>query len=535
MLENYFQLTSSPANELFGNYDWRLVALSYIVAVFASYIALDFTDRLRDVGNTRFSSMLWLLGGSIAMGAGIWAMHFVGMLSFSIPGVTLRYDLFWTVISLLVAISASGFALFLLKRSILNAIHIIAGGVVLGLAIASMHYTGMEAMLISLDIRYLPNIFLISILIAIIASLAAILLAIQSSRSILRLRYRIKIISAIIMGVAISGMHYTAMAASIFTPLCEPVLNVSGGLDPALLSMAVASVTLLILCVAFFASSYKESLNQQQYERARELGMAEISSSVLHNVGNVLNSVNISADRLIETITGSPMIGIEKIAHLLNEHKEHLGEYVTQDPRGVYTLEFINQLADSYQTERTMIATELNDLKNSILLIKNIISTQQDLSRTIELSQMLSVNELLDEALLITGVNLKEIHVIKKYEKIKLGLFDKVKLLQLFVNLVQNAKNALLEAETKKKILTIKTRHMSSRTIAIEFSDTGIGIRPEHINRIFNFGFTTRENGHGFGLHTSALAIHDLGGKISVKSEGINQGATFIVELPLHV
>ena len=535
MLENYFQLGALPDNELFGQYDWRLVALSYLVAVFASYIALDLTDRLRDRGNSRFASMLWLFGGSIAMGAGIWSMHFVGMLSFTIPNVTLQYDLLWTAISLLVAILASGFALFLLKRSILNVIHILAGGLILGLAIASMHYTGMAAMLISLDIRYLPNVFFLSIMIAILASFAAILLAIQSSRSVQKLKNRIKTVSAIIMGVAICGMHYTGMGASVFTPLCNPIFGASQGLDPAILSMAITSVALIILCVAFFASSYKESWNLQQYERARELGMAEISSSVLHNVGNVLNSVNVAVDKISETLADSPMVGIEKIATLLNEHKDHLGDYISKDERGIYALDYITQLAGVHQQEKQALTSELNDLKKNIILIKDIISTQQDFSRTTELRQMLLINELIDEALLISGINLvKSIKVIKKYEKIAPYLFDKVKLLQVMVNLIQNAKHALLEGEAKEKILTCSTHLVNHNTVAITIRDTGIGIHAEHMNRIFNFGFTTKDSGHGFGLHTSALAVNHLGGKISVESGGINQGTQFIIELPLY-
>lgn len=123
--------------------------------------------NLNNRNNTKTSSLLWLIGGSIVMGAGIWSMHFIGMLSFTIPGLTLQYDFFWTIVSLLVAIVASSFALSLLKKSIFNIIHLVAGGVILGLPIASMHYTGMAAMLITLNIRYLPGLFLLSIFIAI--------------------------------------------------------------------------------------------------------------------------------------------------------------------------------------------------------------------------------------------------------------------------------------------------------------------------------------------------------------------------------
>lgn len=530
---NYFQTNFLPADRLIGIYDLRLVLLSYLVAVFASYIALDLTGRLRDRTNTKIADILWLIGGSIAMGSGIWSMHYIGMLSFSIPNVQLKYDFWWTFISLVVAISASGFALFLLKASIINVIHLVTGGIILGLAIASMHYTGMAAMLISLNIRYLPGLFLLSIIVAIVASEAAIWFALKSNMVVLRLRNRIKVISAIIMGLAICGMHYTGMAASVFTPLCQAVSSSTDALDPTILSMAIATITFVILSVAFFASNYKEGLNQQQFEKARELGIAEISSSVLHNVGNVLNSVNTSVAIITEKYARSPLIGLEKLNALLNEHKKDAAEFITKDARGIHTLDFINELAKCWREEKQWISTELANLTNNIQLIKNIISTQQNLNKAFGIEQICSVSELLNEALLITGLNSKnEIHVEKYYEKIAPIAIDKVKLIQILVNLLYNAKDALIESCKPDKTLIIKTKIISNEKISIEISENGIGILPANLNKIFIFGFTTKKAGHGFGLHTSALAINELGGAIHVKSDGIEQGATFILEIP---
>ena len=169
MLSEFFQLGPIPENQMTGTYNFSLVILSYLVAVLASYIALDFTGRLRDISNTKESSLMLLLGGSIAMGLGIWSMHFIGMLSFTMPMMAMHYNSFWTILSMLIAIMASGFALFLLKTKTLNILHLAAGGVVLGLAIASMHYTGMEAMKTEMNLRYLPNLFILSIVIAIFA------------------------------------------------------------------------------------------------------------------------------------------------------------------------------------------------------------------------------------------------------------------------------------------------------------------------------------------------------------------------------
>jgi len=533
-IPGFFQSLPLPSGRYIGVYDMRLAALSYIVALFASYIALDIVGRLRDKNNTKASSMLWLLGGAIAMGAGIWSMHFIGMLSFRIPGLSLQYNLLWTLISLLVAIFASGFALYLLRISIVNVIHLIAGGVILGLAIASMHYTGMEAMLITLNIRYLPSLFLLSILIAVIASEAAIWLALKSNKVVMRHRNRIKFGSAIIMGIAICGMHYTGMAASIFTPLCTSSLNPvdSGSLDPTILAMTIAAVTLVILGIAYFASNYKEALNMQQYEQARQLGMAEISASVLHNVGNVLNSVNVSANTIAEKISSSQSHHLDKLASLLSENKNNLPVFLTTDPRGMKVLDYISNLAKYQQDEHQKLSEEIKIALKHIATIRDIISTQQTLSKSVEMENIVLINEVIDEAILVSGLDLKQdILLEKNYKKIPSCFIDKVKLLQVLVNLLCNAKDALYAAPNDRKMISISTS-LQNKTISIKVQDNGIGIAPNNSNKIFYYGYTTKETGHGFGLHTSALVMHEMGGDIQMKSEGVGKGAVFTMTLP---
>lgn len=445
----------------------------------------------------------------------------------------MQYDLFWTVFSLLVAILASGFALYLLKKSIINVVHLVAGGIILGIAIASMHYTGMEAMLITLNIRYLPGLFLLSVIVAIVASEAAIWLALKSNKVILRLRNRIKFGSAIIMGIAICGMHYTGMAASIFTPLCFPsIADPKGSLDPTILSMAIASVTLMILSVAFFASNYKEALNLQQFEQARQLGMAEISASVLHSVGNVLNSVNVSANTIAENISSSKSDHLDKLCHLLNEHQHDLSDFLTKDPRGTKVLEYINNLASHQRDKQQNISDEIKTVLKNIETIRDIISAQQTLSKTKEVENIILIDDILDETLLISGLELtKDITVEKHYGKLSPIVVDNVKLLQVLVNLLRNAKDALVQSENNNKKITLKTSIENGKLI-IEIKDNGIGILPKNIGKIFYHGFTTKESGHGFGLHTSSLAIHELGGEIHVKSDGLEKGATFTLSIP---
>lgn len=528
---------SLPNDLLIGSYNPGLVVLSLIVATAASYVALDLTGRLRDPSNTPFQTKLWLFGGSIAMGLGVWSMHFIGMLSFTIPGITLQYDLLWTILSLLIAMIASAFALSLLKSPALQLKHYIAGGVILGLGIASMHYAGMEAMLISLNISYLPGLFFISILIAIIASEAAIWLALKSNHVILKFRRRIKLFSAIVMGTAICGMHYTGMAASVFTPLCATpalLLHSNEAINPTLLAIGVAGATLVVLIIAFLASSYKEALNQQRYEEARQLGMDEISSSVLHNVGNIITSACVSSNLVLESIAASKLHELKNCCDLFEKHKDNLSDFLTKDPRGPKLLEFIRLLNTHLQEEQRIIFRETRRLNNNLNMITDIISTQQHLSKKTTMEEIYLINDLLEDALHITGIPIKkEIHLIKAFERIKPIRIDKSKIIEVLVNLLNNAKDAVILSPKTDKFITIKTSYLNSNTVRIEIADNGVGMTKNQLTKIFNYGFTTKKNGHGFGLHASAIAINQMGGNISVNSEGAEKGSVFMIDLKI--
>lgn len=536
MLSSFFLSGPYPADQLVGSYDIRLVVLSYLVAVGASYIALDITGRLRDIGNTPLITSLWIIGGAIAMGSGIWSMHFIGMLSFSIPNMSMYYDPFWTGLSLIVAVAASGFALSLLKRHHTDLNHLILGGIVLGIAIASMHYTGMHAMSITMKLKYLPSLFFLSIFIAIIASEAALWLAIKSNSVVSSMRIRLKMISALVMGAAICGMHYTGMAATVFIPsefhIHGPSINVQ------ILAISVATVTMIILGVAFFASTYKEALEQQMINTARQAGMAEVAASVLHNVGNVLNSVNVSANILSEKNAQSKLTNLSQLSKLFEEHKHNLAEYLTSNPKGSELPKYIKLLASYWESESSEMKNEINSLITNINHIRNIINTQQDLSRIKSIRQYNSVKNVIEESLLITGieeVGRYGITVEKHYTHLKDIYFDKVKVLQIIINLLTNAKDALREENIIDKKIIIRTGLKNKNVFFIEITDTGIGISNEELSHIFSYGYTTKKQGHGFGLHSSAISAKDMGGSISVKTEGKNKGATFRLELPYKI
>ncbi len=532
-LSDYFQLGPIPADQLTGTYDWRVVLLSYLVAVFASYIALDITGRLRDISNTQLSKTLWIAGGACAMGAGIWSMHFIGMLAFKMPGMSMDYDPFWTGLSMLAAILGSGFALYLLKMRIIKVSQMALGGLLFAAAIVSMHYLGMQAMTEHMNIRYVPSIYLLSIIIAIIASEAALYLALMSNQVIPEMRTRLKIISALIMGAAICGMHYTGMWAAVFTPSNMPIAA-GPQLNQDVLAISVAVVTFIILGIAFFVSNYKEAINQQQLETARQAGMAEVAVSVLHNVGNVLNSLYVSSNIVAEKIKTSKLTELNSLNQILIEHKEDLGTFITQDQRGSKIPAFIGAINTYWQTEQVILTTEMERVLKNLQHIKEIISVQQDMSKSVEQEQVVLMESLLDQAFLITGFepSRHNIKVIKKYEKLKPLLVNKIKLVQVLVNLLHNAKDSIAIANKPEKLLTLTIGTCNKSNFYIAVTDNGVGISAKNLENMFMHGFSTKEGGHGFGLHASAIAIKNMGGTMKAESEGENKGATFTVILP---
>lgn len=530
-LADFFLLGSIPSNRMMGNYDLPLVLLSYAVAAYASYIALDITARLRDVGNTNLTSTWWLLIGSFAMGAGIWSMHFIGMLAFSMPNMVITFEAFWTGLSIIVAILASGFAFMLLKSTAITLFQLILGGIILGFAIASMHYVGMEGMRIVSDIHYLPSLFILSIIVAILASEAAIYLALKSDQVVANIRFRLKVISAFIMGLAICGMHYIGMAAAVFTPK-EMAHTQFMMLDPQILSLIIAGVTFVILSIAAFLSTKKEAQNQQMLLKARQAGMAEVASSVLHNVGNVLNSVNISVTMLTEKITHSKLEELKLLGELIDLHQHDLAAFITKDPKGKAMINYIKLIGSEWENEKAFLIKETTTLIKNIGHIKNVISMQQNLSKVINQDQRVSITSLIEEALLLTSIDSNfEFKIEKKFQNLKPILIDKVKVLQILINILHNAKDSLKVSIHSAKCIIIKT-YLENNKVAIQISDNGLGIKPENISRIFSYGYSTKENGHGFGLHSSAIAAKEMGGMIKVNSEGHGKGATFTLILP---
>ncbi len=249
----HFHSGQLPANIMTGEYNIYLVLLSYLIASVASYVALDMSAHLRQPTTTLFR-ILWLLGGAFVMGAGIWSMHFVGMLAFIMP-MPMVYDYFWTGLSMLTAVLAAGMAFLFLMVKNPSSKHYLLSGIILGSAIPTMHYLGMAGM-DGVKIHYKPGLFCLSIVVAIIAATASIWLSTKSDHGTFINRLRIKSACALIMGLAIVGMHYIGMFAAIFTPTADMVHH-PNTMDPILLAIFITTIVMSVMIVALILSTSK--------------------------------------------------------------------------------------------------------------------------------------------------------------------------------------------------------------------------------------------------------------------------------------
>jgi PAS domain S-box-containing protein len=279
-----------------------------------------------------------------------------------------------------------------------------------------------------------------------------------------------------------------------------------------------------------------ETLHKQMVTLARQAGMAETATSVLHNVGNVLNSVNVSATMLRDGIQKSKIASLAKLTALLDEHTADLGPFLTTDPRGQQVPDYLHQLTDRLTAEQAGWTREVETLYLNIEHINKIIALQQAYAGVAGITETVSVSEMVDDALRIheQAYVRHVVRVVRDYTPVQSISVDKHKVLQIIVNLLHNAKYACDAGGQPDKVVTVRIGPAGPERVRIEVADNGVGIDPEYLTRIFSLGYTTRKGGHGFGLHSGAIAAKEMGGVLAAHSAGLGQGASFVLELPLH-
>ncbi|GAA3407011.1 MHYT domain-containing protein [Paenibacillus hodogayensis] len=514
-----------------GSYDSLLIVFSYVVAVAASYTVLDLAGRIgTSSGRNRLS---WLIFGAAAMGMGIWSMHFVGMLAFSLP-VPIAYDVGLVALSVLIAIAASFVALKVVGGGRLSRRHLVGGGLLLAAGISAMHYVGMAAM--QVDITYDPALFGASIAIAAVASIAALWLSFYFRKDDEGGEVWKKLGSGLIMGAAIAGMHYTGMMAADFQLGGKSELSDGMILDQKWLAYFISAGTLLTLGLSLLGIFTSRRLSQKDSE-------IQLKTNEIHVMNQELLKLNGHLEEMVKERTAqlekahdeaiqankvksqflanmshelrTPLNAIIGYSEMLMEEAEDMGEPVFVDDlgkigkAGKHLLALINDILDISKIEAGKMELHLEPC--------NLIELVQDVSSTVQPLVESNGNRL--ETQCESGVIVTDI----------------TKLRQILLNLLSNASKFTKEGHVALRVFR-QTRD-DVNGYCFQVKDTGIGMTPEQVEKLFqpftqaDASTTRKYGGTGLGLAISQSFSSFMGGRIDVVS-GLGQGSAFTCWLP---
>ena len=276
---------------------------------------------------------------------------------------------------------------------------------------------------------------------------------------------------------------------------------------------------------------------QRLIELSREAGMAEIATGVLHNVGNVLNSVNVSTSLVSNKVRESRVDHLVAATRMLEQHSGSLDRFLGSDPKGQRVLPYLSKLGDHFRSERESLLKELESLSSHVGHIKQIVSTQQSYAKVSGLVENVHLADMVEDALRIVenGFVRHGVRVERDFESLPPIAAEKHSILQILLNLLRNAKQAVTEVQhLRPPLIHIRIHRLDEARVSLSVEDNGVGLPPENLTRIFGHGFTTKADGHGFGLHSCAIAAGRMGGSLRAESGGPGRGATFILELPVR-
>jgi NO-binding membrane sensor protein with MHYT domain len=476
-----------------GIYDPYLVALSILVAGFASYTALDLGENVALAQGP--THRIWLAAAALTLGGGIWSMHFVAMLAFVLP-MPMSYDVGLTVLSLMLAILATGGGFYVISRPGVSRPRLVLSGVFMGIAIFGMHYTGMAAMRGPVELSYDPLWVALSVIIAIGAATAALWLAFRTMDT------GRKLAAAIVMAIAISGMHYTGMRAAVFTDHATMENAHEGAtLDQTTLVLAIAGITLADLAALFASVSKRnraeEALRQTRAELAhihRVTTMGELAASISHEVMQPLGAGVTNAEAALRFLS----------AQLpdLDEVRQALGAAVKDGRRALEIIGRIRSLIKKEPPRKD--ALEVNEA-----IVELIALTRDEVMKS-----NVSVQTQLAEGLpLIQG--------------------DRVQLQQVILNLIINAVEAMSGVSEGSRGLLIRTGKDASGRVLVAVQDSGPGLNPESFERLFDSFYTTKPGGTGMGLSICRSIVEAHGGRIWA-TPNAGPGITVQFTLPIN-
>ena len=504
---------------LTGYYETPLVLISILVAIVASYSALSLAGRVAEAtGRTKFA---WMLGGAIAMGSGIWAMHFVGMLAFRLP-IPVAYDIPITLFSLVLPIAASGLALWQVSRANLGPVRLGVSAVIMGVGINAMHYTGMAAMRMQPGIVYDPLLFALSVLIAVGASALALWIAFRLRRSTPDV-WVPRIGAAVVMGCAIVGMHYTGMAAANF-PADSVCMAARVGVHRDSLATLVVLATFCVLGLALIASVFDARLEAN----ARILAMSQATAAERQHL---LERERVARDEA------------ERLSALKDEFLATLSHELRTPLNAI--LGWAGMLQRGVKDEATMIRA-LETIERNARAQGKLIDDLLDMSRIISGTVRLDV-QTVDPSRIIEAA-LGTVHPAAAAKMIALradlgrepGMLplevraDPGRLQQVLWNLLANA---VKFTPTGGSVQVLLGRDGNDAVIRV--IDSGIGIAPDFLPYVFDrfrqqdASISRQHGGLGLGLSIARQLVELHGGTIAVDSAGVHTGTTFTVRLPL--
>ena len=277
-----------------------------------------------------------------------------------------------------------------------------------------------------------------------------------------------------------------------------------------------------------------EKSRRELIDASRMAGMAEVATGVLHNVGNVLNSLNVSTTVITNGLRQSKTDSLSKVGAMIRENRANLAAYFTDDPKGKLVPDFIDSLSHHFAETRARLLLEGESLQRNVDHIKEIVAMQQTYATAIGVIEPMDPAVLMEDSLRMNTSALQRhaIRVVRDFNAVPAVLADRGKALQILVNLISNAKYAAEKGAQPEKIITLRIAAGDTGHVQLSVKDNGEGIPVENLGRIFNHGFTTKANGHGFGLHCSANAAREMKGSLTVHSDGPGTGATFVLDLP---